>query len=257
MIYVTGDTHRDFSRFNEDSFPVQKEMTRDDTVIICGDFGGIWDGYLSRNEKSVLENLMEKPFTIVFCDGNHENFDRLFYYQEEEWNGGRIHHIRDNIYHLMRGEVYTIEGKKFFAFGGAASHDIRDGILDPAAFPEGDEDPAFYRTYMDLVKQKKQFRIKGISWWPQEVPTEEEYAHGLENLAKHDFSVDYMITHEGPGSLIRRFLGERYISSRLRDYMEELHERVNYGNWYFGHHHETIDLSEKDHMLFEDIVRIL
>ena len=30
----------------------------------------------------------------------------------------------------MRGEVFIIEDKKFFTFGGASSHDIQDGILD-------------------------------------------------------------------------------------------------------------------------------
>ena len=42
MIYITGDTHSDFSRFTEENFPIQSEMTKDDYVIICGDFGGVW-----------------------------------------------------------------------------------------------------------------------------------------------------------------------------------------------------------------------
>ena len=43
MIYITGDCHQDFERFNIDVFPEQKEMTKDDCVIICGDFGFVWD----------------------------------------------------------------------------------------------------------------------------------------------------------------------------------------------------------------------
>lgn len=42
MIYITGDTHSDFTRFTEDQFPIQSEMTKSDYVIICGDFGGVW-----------------------------------------------------------------------------------------------------------------------------------------------------------------------------------------------------------------------
>ena len=42
MIYITGDTHSDFSRFTEENFPIQSEMTKDDYIIICGDFGGVW-----------------------------------------------------------------------------------------------------------------------------------------------------------------------------------------------------------------------
>ena len=43
MIYVTGDTHADFKRFSTNNFPEQREMTKYDYVIVCGDFGGIWD----------------------------------------------------------------------------------------------------------------------------------------------------------------------------------------------------------------------
>ena len=44
MIYITGDTHGEFKyRFNTENFPEQREMTKDDYVIICGDFGGVWD----------------------------------------------------------------------------------------------------------------------------------------------------------------------------------------------------------------------
>ena len=39
MIYITGDTHADFSRFEENKFPIQSEMTKNDYIIICGDFG--------------------------------------------------------------------------------------------------------------------------------------------------------------------------------------------------------------------------
>ena len=76
MIYVTGDCHGDFRKFSTDSFPEQKEMTKDDIVIVCGDFGAIWDSDgMSRFESYWLNWLDEKPFTTVFVDGNHENFD--------------------------------------------------------------------------------------------------------------------------------------------------------------------------------------
>ena len=38
MIFVTGDTHGDFLRFEGECFPEQKQMTKDDYVIICGDY---------------------------------------------------------------------------------------------------------------------------------------------------------------------------------------------------------------------------
>ena len=73
MIYITGDTHSDFTRFSTDKFPIQSEMTKNDYVIICGDFGGVWI-YLVENtyEKYWLDWLNEKNFTTLFIDGNHE-----------------------------------------------------------------------------------------------------------------------------------------------------------------------------------------
>ena len=64
MIFVTGDTHADFYRFTAEEFPEQKEMTRDDYMIICGDFGGVWCGDERDNEE--LDKLAQLPFTIIF-----------------------------------------------------------------------------------------------------------------------------------------------------------------------------------------------
>ena len=92
MIYITGDCHSNFERFNTRNFPEQKEMTKDDYVIICGDFGGVWnkDGE-SKMETSALDWLDGKAFTTLFVDGNHENFDRLYAYPVEMWHGGKAH----------------------------------------------------------------------------------------------------------------------------------------------------------------------
>ena len=118
MIYITGDTHGDFRRFSTDIFPEQKEMTKDDFVIICGDFGGIWcqedNRKAVRNENYWLDWLDQKPFTTLFVDGNHENFSRLNSFPEKKWNGGVVHAIRPSVLHLMRGEVFNIQNKIFF-----------------------------------------------------------------------------------------------------------------------------------------------
>jgi len=146
MIYITGDTHSEFSRFNTQNFPEQKEMTRDDYVLIAGDFGGVWDfdyryaadvpdwmsshisayehGESSR-EKYWLDWFGKKSFTLCFVDGNHENFERLKKaYPVVDYCGGKAHKLRDNVYHLMRGYVFKLDGKTVFTFGGARSHDI-------------------------------------------------------------------------------------------------------------------------------------
>ena len=120
MVYITGDTHGDLSKFKNPAF---RRLKAGDVLIICGDFGFIWDG--SRQEQAVLRKLQEKKFTIAFVDGCHENFDLLEHrYKTVRWRGGLAHLIAPNIFHMMRGEIYTIEQKTFFAFGGGHSQDF-------------------------------------------------------------------------------------------------------------------------------------
>ena len=132
-VYVTGDIHGEPSRLSKDNFYEQKDFSDnkdENIVIILGDFGLVWSREETKNEKYWLDWLNNKSFTTVFVDGNHENHKRLVTYTIKQWHGGKVHEIRPNVLHLMRGEVFTIEDKKFFAFGGASSHDIQDGILN-------------------------------------------------------------------------------------------------------------------------------
>ena len=92
MVFVTGDCHGNFARFEPKHFPEQANMTKDDTVIITGDFGGVWFGD-SRDDET-LDWLERLPFTLVFVCGNHENYDALERYPVAEWHGGKVHRIR-------------------------------------------------------------------------------------------------------------------------------------------------------------------
>ena len=51
MIYITGDIHReqDIHKINPREFIVGETLTEEDYVIICGDFGCIWDGSTGDN----------------------------------------------------------------------------------------------------------------------------------------------------------------------------------------------------------------
>lgn len=255
MIYVTGDTHSDFRRFTTSHFPVQKEMTRDDVVIICGDFGGVWKD--SPEERHWLDWLNDKPFTTLYVDGNHENFDRYYSgeFEQAEFCGGMVHKVRENVMHLMRGEVYEIQGKKFFAFGGASSHDIRDGIVDPAEF---EDDRAFKKELWWRRMMGLQFRVKGISWWPEEIPSEDEMRHGLETLARYDNRVDFVITHCLPQEVASVFSMGLYESDALTMYFNKLlHDGLQFDRWYCGHYHINRRVMGKFDVLYDDIVRIL
>ena len=55
MIYVTGDLHGDIERFKDSEY---KKLKPGDTLLVCGDFGFLWDG--SKKEEQVLDKLSEK-----------------------------------------------------------------------------------------------------------------------------------------------------------------------------------------------------
>ena len=241
MIYLTGDTHAEFRRFSNKAFAA----SADDCVIICGDFGGVWDG--SREQKYWLDWLAAKPWTTLFVDGNHENYDLLARYPVEKWKGGNVQFIRPNVIHLMRGQVFEIEGLRFFVMGGAASHDVSSGILEP-------DDPDFYLKRRRLDRARALYRINHLSWWKEELPSEEEYAAGLENLAKVNNAVDVILTHCAPGSVQDLLSGGLYARDRLTDYLDRIRERCAFRRWFFGHYHDEREIGEKFVLLYERIV---
>lgn len=247
MIFATGDTHGDFRRFGSKTFYEQKSMTRDDYVIICGDFGGLWDD--SAEEQHDLRWLEEKPFTVLWVDGNHENFTLLGQYPVEEWHGGKVHRIRPNILHLMRGQLYEIDGYTFFTMGGGRSHDVQDGILDPA-------DPKFkYDLYWKSTRFEM-FRIKGVSWWPEELPNANEYEAAIKTLEQANWEVDYVITHSAPSNIVAE-INRRYETDQLTDFLEEVRSKLKFHYWLFGHYHDNRNIGNNFVLLYEQIVQVI
>lgn len=264
MIFVTGDIHADPSRFSTDSFPEQKEMSKNDYVIICGDFGLVWDKIQSKHEKHQIDWLSQKSFTTLFVDGNHENFDRLYTFPEETRYGGKVHRISDSIFHLERGEIFDLNGISVFAFGGARSHDIRGLATDEELekdYTAGilrKSDPNYIgkKSLLHRYDYAVPYREEGKSWWKQEMPTEDEMRHGMKTLEKHGKKVDFIVSHDGPASDIAVLGGGKLKQDPLTKYFEEIKQSADYSCWFFGHHHETRRLSEKDFVVYEQIIRI-
>ena len=223
MIYVTGDCHGNFRRFQSDCFPEQANMTKDDTVIIAGDCGGVWFGD-SRDDET-LDWLERLPFTLAFVCGNHENYDALERYPVAEWHGGKVHRVRPHVLHLMRGQIFELESYRFFTMGGAKSHDTNH-------------------------------RINHISWWRQELPSDEEYIEALQNLERYNWQVDYIITHCAPTCIA--LMGSRHNEAdRLTDFLQDVQKRAKYHYWLFGHYHDNKAIDEKHILLWEQIVRVI
>ena len=222
MIYVTGDCHGNFRRFQLEYFPEQAGMTKNDVVIIAGDFGGVWFGD-SRDDET-LDWLERLPFTLAFVCGNHENYDALERYPVAEWHGGKVHRVCPHVLHLMRGQVYELEGYRFFTMGGAKSHDTAH-------------------------------RINHISWWRQELPSDEEYSEALQNLERCNWQVDYVITHCAPTSIARKE-SRHNEADRLTDFLQKIRDKTDYRYWLFGHYHDNRMIDARHILLWEQIVQI-
>lgn len=196
---IVGDTHGDlnFKVF----FKARKAGYKN--IFICGDFGYIWDG--SEKENRRLDYLSSIGLNIYWIDGNHENFDLLEKYPVVNFNGGKAHKIRDNIYHLMRGEIFTFGDKKILAFGGANSTD-------------------------------KHLRKEGKSWWHQEVPSDLDKNNARKNLLKHNNKVDYIITHTAHTRALNDMNGN-YRVDEVSDFLSEIYHTTEFDHWYFGHMH--------------------
>lgn len=226
MICITGDIHGsiDIHKFSTSCFKMQKELTRSDYVIICGDFGLVWSN--SAEEKYWLKWLDEKPWTTLWIDGNHENFDLLKEYPVEDWKDGKIQKITPNIMHLCRGSVFDIDGTRIFAFGGAESHD-------------------------------KQYRKLGHSIWKEELPSQEEMETGRKNLEAVGWKVDIVVTHSLPLHIQEHWFQDmNYGKNALLEYFDEIDERLTFRHWFSGHYHISKQYDKKHSLIYDEIVKL-
>lgn len=217
MIFITGDTHADFSRFKN---PMLRKLRKNDALIICGDFGFIWDG--SPKEKKLLKKIGKLPYNVLFVEGSHENYDLLEQYEITEWCGGKTRQISGRLRQLMRGEVFTIAEKTVFAFGGGQTDDIYE-------------------------------LTEGSNWWRREVPSDEELAAGKENLEKAGNKVDFVVTYEPP-SKMREFLTASTERNRVNTYLSEIFEKIEFKGWFFGKLHINKFVPTKYYAVYDGIV---
>jgi hypothetical protein len=228
-IYITGDTHGNFQRFSAKRWPGVRSFTEGDIVIVAGDFGLLWSIEPSEEEMYWRKWLTGKPWTLLFVCGNHENHPRLKALPTARMYDGNVGVVDRNIFYLRRGEIYTIQDRKIFTFGGADSID-------------------------------KAHRTEGISWWPEEIPSYAEMDYGLNNLEQHQYAVDYIITHTGPQDicegLLRKYGGIGYDTDPTRIYLQHVCSTTTFKGLYCGHWHEEYDV-DKYHFLYERIVHLL
>lgn len=261
--FITGDYHGgiDGAKLRPQMFTQGQALTREDFVLICGDFGMPWTG--SNDETAQLDWLEAQPWTTLFVDGNHECFPYLDDLPQETWHGGRVQRLDrwPHIVRLGRGQVFelpcgqadgqagTCSAARVFTMGGATSVD-------------------------------RAWRVAGESWFAEELPAPAEYAQARSNLARVNWQVDYVVSHTCATGLLPRALypdagWQHPDPDELTDFFAELecggggqslehaacgreegreHPPLAYRRWYFGHFHRDRDIDERHTLLYQQVV---
>lgn len=232
-IYLFGDTHGELEI--DKVFSQVSSFANDDFIIVCGDFGVLWDykvqnRFFSKKEKKIIKKIEQLPCELLFVDGNHENFDRINTLPRVQRFGGEVgEYIKDKCYHLRRGNIYEIAGKNVLTFGGALSIDKAE------------------RLHYEAYTRKR-------VWWAGEAITALQLERGLENIAKFGGNIDIVVTHTCPASFLRCLAEKIDIEYKLQDENAHHLERILEAliakqknealEWFFGHWHEDFDFSD-------------
>ena len=232
MVYVTGDTHADILDPRWDWF--EKHLTSNDILIITGDFGFDWDCNIQKEWWNFRHN-----YTVLFCDGNHENYDILKDLPTIEKFGDVVGEFGNKTYRLFTGHMYVIEGKKYFVYGGAASIDKKWRVIEE-------------------IKNNSPRTL----WWSDEVPSEETFELAKKTLSENDYSFDYFISHtcnpELKGPILNTYKVDFYDPTENMIQGIEWLIKENNGSWkqsFFGHFHRNVHY-KKWHCLYGDIINV-
>lgn len=227
MIFITGDTHGEFSRVG--LLSSRMETTKDDVLIILGDAGINFSG--PGRDRKKKEYLAELPITVFALQGNHDmRPERVGTYREVLWHGGTVftEDRYPNILFAKDGEIYDIGGKKTVVIGGAYSVD-------------------------------KFFRLRhGWPWFEDEQPSEEIRARAETRLAQEGWKVDMVLTHTCPRKyepveVFAPGMDQSKVDKSTEDWLDTVEERLDYGEWYCGHFHIEKDVGRL-RFLYKDIV---
>ena len=225
-MYITGDTHGDFSELIE--FAIYNKLTKEDIVIILGDAGIQYFGDERDESKKKLLSMVSCTFLCIH--GNHEmrpwhnNSNR-----KVEWCGGEVYMdlLYPNILYAVDGSIFSIQDKTFAVLGGAYSID-------------------------------KEYRLAyGYRWFEDEQPSEDIKKYCEKQLEAADWKVDYVLSHTcpikfEPTEVFLKGLDQSKVDKNTENWLSTIEEKLTYKRWYFGHFHTNKD-ADKYTILFHDI----
>lgn len=232
-IFLIGDCHGSLYNFN--LIKRKNKLTKDDFIIVLGDFGYYWEDSIEEHNKR--KELAKLPCKILYIDGNHCSFDLLSKLPIKKMFDNEIGYDENyGFIHLKRGLSYTIQGKTFFCLGGAHSVD-------------------------------KSIRKEGISYWKEENISLENINTALKTIEKQN-KYDYVLTHTCPISILKELEKQKLlmqnppafwiIDNSNEEILEEIKNKLEFNNWFFGHFHfKTIFNYENFYGLYEHYIKIV
>lgn len=228
MIYLTGDTHRDFRRVA--AFCDTVQSVQGDVLVILGDAGINYFG--GEKDRDLKQMLSELPITLFCIHGNHEQRPEVLGYGDALWNGGAVY-IEPEFPRLLfakDGEVYDLNGHRCVAIGGAYSVD------------------------------KPRRVAEGLGWWPDEQPSEATKARVERRLQAEGYAIDIVLSHTCP---LKYMPYEKFISGvddttvdkATEIWLDSIEDRLRYNRWYCGHYH-TDKAIDKMRFMFDDFLEL-
>ena len=230
MIFITGDTHRDFSRF--ESFCRKNKTTKNDLMIVLGDAS--LNFYGEKSDKVKKYEVSRLPLTFFFIRGNHEmRAESIQSYKKKEWQGGSVL-VEDEFPSLLfaiDGEIYDIGGLETIVIGGAYSIDKETRII--------------YEPFW------------GKTWWEDELLSSQEKRRITKKLKEKNWKIDCVLSHTAPlgyepRELFLHGVTQKEVDKSMKRWLDGIEKKLDYKHWWFGHYHGEKD-KDKMTMLFTSI----
>ncbi|MDR2547665.1 MAG: metallophosphoesterase [Lachnospiraceae bacterium] len=234
MIFITGDTHRDFVRVEQ--FCKRMKTTKEDILVILGDAGINYFDKMNyhendpRSDYGLKKRLSKLPITLFLVRGNHEvRPTNIETYQEINWCGANVYQEAEfpALLFAKDGEIYELAGKNCLVIGGAFSID-------------------------------KEWRLNhGYRWWEDEQLSAAEKTTVEKSLAAVKWQVDIVLSHTCPHKYIRQIVPFVYtdVDHSMEKWLDEIEKQLQYSHWYCGHFHHEASLpgkgSGKFHFMYE------
>ena len=188
-------------------------------MIILGDAGiNYYGGWRDQDLKRRLAAL---PLTLFSIHGNHEQRPgKIASYHTALWNGGEVY-VEDEFPNLLfaaDGSYFSLDGVQTFVMGGAYSVD-------------------------------KDIRLaRNWGWWPDEQPDDEARQWAEQQLEKHGWHTDIVLTHTTPlryepVEVFMSCVDQCRVGKSTEEWLDTIEQRLAYKRWYCGHYHteKTID----------------